>query len=197
MLLFQQCLEHLKSCFQSHSSDFKDGPIFAYVKGCLRVCWFMQFQDPPVIFICPNWKSSHISSKASLISYSQNLNLQPLIDLGEEEKGEIRNAAINAGNNEFLPENCDMPAEIQYDRETALTSEKSTGSFYPQETQDDKIDEDRKVTEGIKAKKIEFDTSLFKEYTKKGKYVDFIVWPIMYLHRNGPILSRGVAQGYN
>ncbi|XP_061184537.1 uncharacterized protein LOC133192559 [Saccostrea echinata] len=37
-------------------------------------------------------------------------------------------------------------------------------------------------------------TDTFKEYTKKGNIIEYIVWPAMYLHRNGPLLSKGVAQ---
>ncbi|XP_062592910.1 uncharacterized protein LOC134254402 [Saccostrea cucullata] len=37
-------------------------------------------------------------------------------------------------------------------------------------------------------------TDIFKEYTKKGNKIEYIVWPAMYLHKNGPLLSKGVAQ---
>ncbi|KAL3878444.1 hypothetical protein ACJMK2_030794, partial [Sinanodonta woodiana] len=42
-----------------------------------------------------------------------------------------------------------------------------------------------------------FDSSKYKEYTSKGPYEEFVVWPVLYLHRGGPILSKGVAQGSN
>ncbi|XP_053399703.1 uncharacterized protein LOC128557088 [Mercenaria mercenaria] len=38
-------------------------------------------------------------------------------------------------------------------------------------------------------------TELYKPYTKNGKYVKFIVWPAMLLHKDGPVLAKGVAQG--
>ncbi|XP_052280641.1 uncharacterized protein LOC127878196 isoform X2 [Dreissena polymorpha] len=40
-----------------------------------------------------------------------------------------------------------------------------------------------------------FDTTLFKDYTTRGPYVEFLVWPALHLHENGPLLSKGVAQG--
>lgn len=40
-----------------------------------------------------------------------------------------------------------------------------------------------------------FDTDRYKTYTKTGTYVDFIVWPTLYLHKGGDILMKGVAQG--
>ncbi|KAL4230296.1 hypothetical protein ACF0H5_010680 [Mactra antiquata] len=40
-----------------------------------------------------------------------------------------------------------------------------------------------------------FDRNAYKEYTVRGKYVEFIVWPPMLLHENGAMLSKGIAQG--
>lgn len=34
----------------------------------------------------------------------------------------------------------------------------------------------------------------FREYTKSGKVVDFVVWPAMYLCKHGPLMCKGVAQ---
>ena len=34
-----------------------------------------------------------------------------------------------------------------------------------------------------------------KEYTTKGGYVDFIVWPVLYLHDGGAQMAKGIAQG--
>ncbi|XP_060582835.1 putative leucine-rich repeat-containing protein DDB_G0290503 [Ruditapes philippinarum] len=41
-----------------------------------------------------------------------------------------------------------------------------------------------------------FDTNFYKPYTKSGTHVDFAVWPALLLHDGGPILAKGVAQGY-
>lgn len=41
-----------------------------------------------------------------------------------------------------------------------------------------------------------FDTNVFRSYTQSGTFVDFVVWPPMYLYEGGPVLSKGVAQGY-
>ncbi|XP_062589739.1 uncharacterized protein LOC134251332 [Saccostrea cucullata] len=40
----------------------------------------------------------------------------------------------------------------------------------------------------------EFNTDILRRYTKTGGYLDFIVWPALYLHEKGPVLSKGVAQ---
>ncbi|XP_053389736.1 uncharacterized protein LOC128552714 [Mercenaria mercenaria] len=41
----------------------------------------------------------------------------------------------------------------------------------------------------------EFDTSKYKSYTKAGKKLAFVVWPALFLHEGGAILTKGVAQG--
>lgn len=40
----------------------------------------------------------------------------------------------------------------------------------------------------------QFKTEILKQYTKKGDLIDYIVWPVLYLHKNGHMLSKGVAQ---
>ncbi|XP_060552374.1 optineurin-like [Ruditapes philippinarum] len=39
-----------------------------------------------------------------------------------------------------------------------------------------------------------FDTSIYKPYTQTGAFVDFVVWPPLYLHKDGQLLAKGVAQ---
>lgn len=39
-----------------------------------------------------------------------------------------------------------------------------------------------------------FSPELYKAYTKSGQTIDYVVWPVMYLHEHGPMLSKGVAQ---
>ena len=40
-----------------------------------------------------------------------------------------------------------------------------------------------------------FDTSLYRAYTQTGPYIDYEVWPPLYLCEGGSILSKGVVQG--
>lgn len=39
-----------------------------------------------------------------------------------------------------------------------------------------------------------FDKNEYKEYTQSGTRVDYLVWPVMLLHQDGPVLCKGVAQ---
>lgn len=40
-----------------------------------------------------------------------------------------------------------------------------------------------------------FSSDLYRHYTKTGYTVDYLVWPALRLHRDGPLLCKGVAQG--
>lgn len=40
-----------------------------------------------------------------------------------------------------------------------------------------------------------FDSKIFREYTKRGPNIDYVVWPALFLHEGGPLLVKGVAQG--
>ncbi|XP_048774219.1 myosin heavy chain, striated muscle-like isoform X2 [Ostrea edulis] len=41
----------------------------------------------------------------------------------------------------------------------------------------------------------EFDSSRMRSYTKAGRFVNFVVWPTFFLHKDGPLLGKGVVQG--
>ena len=43
-------------------------------------------------------------------------------------------------------------------------------------------------------KETKIDTNILRSYTKAGEIVDFIVWPVLYLHKDGPVLNKGVVQ---
>ncbi|KAL3879558.1 hypothetical protein ACJMK2_031852 [Sinanodonta woodiana] len=43
--------------------------------------------------------------------------------------------------------------------------------------------------------KMHFDKDKFMSYTMSGNYIDYVVWPAVYLYKDGPIMKKGVAQG--
>ncbi|CAG2215181.1 unnamed protein product [Mytilus edulis] len=40
-----------------------------------------------------------------------------------------------------------------------------------------------------------FDLQILRPFTESGDVVDYIIWPVMFLHKDGPLLCKGVAQG--
>lgn len=41
---------------------------------------------------------------------------------------------------------------------------------------------------------LRMNNDILRAYTKNGKEVDYIVWLVMYLYENGPVLIKGLAQ---
>lgn len=41
-----------------------------------------------------------------------------------------------------------------------------------------------------------FDKNIYKEFVRSGDKVRYVVWPAMFLHRDGPLLYKGVVQAY-
>lgn len=39
-----------------------------------------------------------------------------------------------------------------------------------------------------------FDKQSWKEYTRSGTEVGYVVWPALYLYKGGPIMTKGVVQ---
>ena len=40
----------------------------------------------------------------------------------------------------------------------------------------------------------DIDDKKFRKFTKTGTKIDFLVWPVIRLHKNGPPLQKGVVQ---
>ncbi|KAK3100161.1 hypothetical protein FSP39_015579 [Pinctada imbricata] len=40
-----------------------------------------------------------------------------------------------------------------------------------------------------------FDPAKMRSYTHSGDMIDYVVWPVLYLYENGPLLAKGVVQG--
>ena len=51
------------------------------------------------------------------------------------------------------------------------------------------------MDENVPSGNSQFNGEMYKAYTKTGKLYDYIVWPVLYLHKGGPMISKGVAQG--
>lgn len=50
------------------------------------------------------------------------------------------------------------------------------------------------MKEGISDQTL-FNAEQYKAYTRKGKYLHYVVWPCLFLEKDGPLLCKGTAQG--
>ena len=41
----------------------------------------------------------------------------------------------------------------------------------------------------------EFDNDMFKPFEHAGKHLSYVLWPPLYLHEGGSLLSKGIAEG--
>ncbi|XP_053389996.1 uncharacterized protein MCAP_0864-like isoform X2 [Mercenaria mercenaria] len=51
------------------------------------------------------------------------------------------------------------------------------------------------ILDTVNGKGNKFDGDKFRTYTKTGQLIDYVVWPPVLLHKDGPLLCKGVAQG--
>ena len=38
------------------------------------------------------------------------------------------------------------------------------------------------------------DTNKFNKYIRNGRTIEFVVWPVLLLHKDGPVLAKGTVQ---
>ena len=41
---------------------------------------------------------------------------------------------------------------------------------------------------------LQYNRAMYKEYTKSGVFVDYVVWPAVLLHDDGPLMAKGTVQ---
>ena len=41
-----------------------------------------------------------------------------------------------------------------------------------------------------------YDKNIYKEFVQSGDTAQYVVWPALYLHKDGPLLYKGVVQAY-
>ncbi|KAL4230974.1 hypothetical protein ACF0H5_011347 [Mactra antiquata] len=95
---------------------------------------------------------------------------------------ELLNSLIKKGTNESLP--------AIHKKVVQEYIKKCTNICWLMVVQDPPLFFDLDVTEYE-----EFDKSRYREYTKSGTKIEFLVWPAMYL-KKGTLLVKGIAQGY-
>ena len=39
------------------------------------------------------------------------------------------------------------------------------------------------------------DKNLYNAFTKNGSRIEYLVWPSLFLHKSGPMMAKGVAEG--
>lgn len=154
-----------------------------YITVATKLCLLMSTTDPPVAVLCPRWtplgNRIYIANSGS-VKLSENCH--PEDDSKEEGQQRIDDEPTGSEGNQSKLDtetnNQDVKSEIQIGKT------------------EENIDDVRKnVVPKPMQEALEFNKGLFKDYTRRGKFVEFFVWPVMLLYDNGDVLNKGVAQG--
>ncbi|WAQ98119.1 hypothetical protein MAR_022492 [Mya arenaria] len=130
-----------------------------------------------------------------LCGFCKNASLQPVLTSGKMKEYVSSCAKLSLlMNASDLPVIVDCPGWVPCTPDYQSEQDEHSGVF-EQATVNAEGDESNKNSTSDLKERRDFNKELFKEYTVRGKYVEFFVWPVMYLHENGPVLTKGIAQG--
>jgi len=174
-----------------------------YVNECLKLCLLMAATDPPVVLYVPGWHYITNKSEVKVVGYEsdgvgkefeENGTTYMYNDKTDKQKSSIDDRKLHteckATSHEFVEVYVEMEAKTDH----SLDIMKDAGKTITHDHQDD----DREhVSRKSSLEKLPLNKAQFKEYTKNGDYVDYVVWPVMYLYDGGSQLAKGVAQGSN
>ena len=191
MVVLQKFNENLKSiCTDSTVIDLlSHQTLQKYISSCVKVCLYMIASDPPVVIIAPGWQ------RASKVRPS------------DKDRECVESVTIATGDTETDPALQQAPeleceaserSDVMQDEEQEMFHQ-TEGNQGQCEIVDPELEMvDLHIESEIRvdgARRDTFNKTLFKEYTQRGMFMKFIVWPYMLLHENGPLLYKGVAQG--
>ncbi|KAH3806456.1 hypothetical protein DPMN_134777 [Dreissena polymorpha] len=187
----------------------------SYVMQSLRLCLLMCANDPPVVIkcqdvieeACGDLKQSNGANKpGKAVSNEKLINAeieekekkthtegQDVVDTGLTGSEFQNNLDEQATEEESKNEEQARGAlNIHTANEQPLCGETNTEGSQTSGAM--REIENESGTKNI-PKRQPFDREKFKEYTSRGPYLEYVVWPVMYLHQGGPMLGKGVAQG--
>ncbi|KAH3806462.1 hypothetical protein DPMN_134782 [Dreissena polymorpha] len=178
-----------------------------YVMQSVKLCLLMCANDPPVVISCPDRTSTEPAN-----------NIQH--DAADIASGKVEQstAVISPTETQFVQETLERKQQdFQNNLEDKINEEQFNNEEHSIYAENNGADNEQIIRGELKADSIQtshvvldiegssvehgyfnrllFDRNMFKEYTTRGPYLEYIVWPVIYLHRGGPMLGKGVAQG--
>ncbi|XP_052219023.1 uncharacterized protein LOC127836424 [Dreissena polymorpha] len=178
-----------------------------YVTKCVKLCLLMCANDPPVVITYQDAIKSVNSTQSEEISVNKEKPINAEItnkdakQIGREQIMEGQEIGTVGLTGTAFQNNLDE----SYNEEQSHCAEEMNPKHKldPRgEPNRDGLDTNEELREIGKFSVVHghfqrrsFDRNVFKEYTRRGAFIDFIVWPVIYLHQGGPMLGKGVAQG--
>ncbi|KAH3806455.1 hypothetical protein DPMN_134776 [Dreissena polymorpha] len=205
----QRYRAHIQSiCAVPRLLDMLSSEAFGqYVTHCVNICLLMCANDPPVVITYQDAVESINSTQSVEISVNKDKAIN--VDITNKDAKQIGRKQTMEGNE--IGEDEMTGKEFQNNLDESYNEEQShcVENMNPENTLDprgepyrdglDTIEELREIGRFSVVhehfQRRSFDRNVFKEYTRRGAFIDFVVWPVMYLHQGGPMLGKGVAQG--
>ncbi|XP_052219003.1 uncharacterized protein LOC127836417 isoform X3 [Dreissena polymorpha] len=167
-----------------------------YVTQCVKLCLLMCQYDPPVVISCQDVieeacvdlnKSDGANAPSGIVSNEKPITLgstgakfqNNLDEQATEEESKNKEQARGAVN-------------IQTEKEQPLCGETNTEG---NQTSGAMREIENESGAQHNPKRLPFDRDVFEEYISGGPYLEYVVWPVMFLHQGGPMLGKGVAHG--
>ncbi|KAH3737733.1 hypothetical protein DPMN_044327 [Dreissena polymorpha] len=194
----EEFYEHVRELFINNTrltEVFNSTPLEVYINECIRCCLMMNACDPPVIIEIPGWKplkDRGVKFETSVHNYTTEgrgrksmSSFQPTT----QEPGQ------NTGNNHHLTSDNNQQSSVSTRGQKQKPADDT--AFVDDRNKMEEIGASKRTIMEESIVKVTFDKTKFREYTCRGEYVDFFVWPVIYLYRNGELLDKGVAQVIN
>lgn len=176
---------------EADGEDVSTNPTLStFIRECIRACLLINASDPPVVLGCPGW--SRLSAAYGSRPNKPN-STDAMLDAALTEEPSFDNketdsaSPLEANTIDKIPD----PINQNIDPVYAIGGDATRQTAHPKKM---KLDVATPIDETDPPGKVDFDRRMFREYTLCGDYLNYVVWPVLFLHKDGPVLHKGVAE---
>ncbi|XP_052219016.1 uncharacterized protein LOC127836420 isoform X1 [Dreissena polymorpha] len=217
----ERFLAHLqKACaFQTLHYMLSSDVLRNYVMQSVKLCLLMCANDRPVVIACEGYWEDMLANTISELAASKTFGEEdrtngvntctiPEVNTGkdgtqpnqqqaileEKQRGERRSSITKMNNN---PKELGGIVQTNIEEKTLMRMQELglTENVVYIQFSEICTDFESKLQVHHRFQRRPFQRGKFREYTARGFYLEYVVWPVMYLHQGGPMLGKGVAQG--
>jgi len=172
-------------------------PVGKYIEECLKLCLLMAATDPPIVIQASGWQ--HILGDGDTTGSGVVNVAAKESDLvhNDTKMGQQDKYVINSLIGETYVDNELGTGEFAIEKEVMSDVTPNSLAMRPKPVTSELTEDTNISTVAAMIERIPLNKAEYKEYTQRGDYVDYVVWPVMYLYDGGSQLAKGVAQGSN
>ena len=219
---FQNYLSHFSQiCNEKVESILLERDVQNYIAKSVEMCMLMAATDPPVVIYYPEWIPIRQREKAQLVDDVKDASTEgenntndvgadtisdkdgaiggenSINDVGGDTHSDkdVSTGGENSTNDEGAGTNVNKDAATEGENNNNDEGTATMGNIEDGEGPTPKTKAVADATEPERNRNESFNKLLYKAYTKRGTFIEFVVWPALLLNENGPLLCKGVAQG--